>query len=120
MTRSQRTAAAEQPSLLEIGEGVIFGIDCLVIGGTVAPGLLMCVPGILLVVVPVVAIGLLLVVVALAMALAVSPVVLGVLGVRALRRRHAAIEPAPEPERLRAPVPVAVRARADRRELSHA
>jgi hypothetical protein len=121
MTRSERSATG-QPSFLEIGEGVIFGIDCLVIGGTVAPGLLFCVPAILFAITPFIVVGLLLALVALAMALAAAPVVLGVLAVRAVRRRRAAVEPAPEPARLRAPVavPVAARGRSDRRELSHA
>jgi hypothetical protein len=119
MTRSERSAT-DQPSFLEIGEGVIFGIDCLVIGGTVAPGLLFCVPAILFAITPLIVIGLLLALVALAMALAASPVVLVVLGARAVRRRREAVEPAPQPARLPVPVPVAVRGRADRRELSHA
>jgi hypothetical protein len=123
MTRSARSAA-NQPSFLEIGEGVIFGIDCLVVGGTVAPGLLFCVPAILFAITPLIVIGVLLVLVALVMALAASPVVLGVLAVRALRRRRRreAIEPVAEPTPLRAPAPapVAMATRADRRELSHA
>jgi hypothetical protein len=119
MTRSTRSAA-EQPSFLEIGEGVIFGIDCLVIGGTVAPGLLFCVPAILFAITPFIVLGLLLALVALVVALAASPVVLGVIAVRALRRRHAALALVPEPARVPSPAAVPALSRSDSRELRHA
>jgi len=101
-------SAAEQPSFLEIGEGVLFGIDCLVVGGTVAPGLLFCVPAILFALTPFIVLGLLLVLVALVMAAVAAPVVLTVRAVRWLRTRErgelvAAPAPAPALRHERAP-----------------
>lgn len=107
MTRSARTAEG-QPSVLQIGAGVLFGIDFLIVGGTVAPGLLLCVPAIVLVVTPLIALGVALLLAALALALAASPVVLAVAAVRTLRRRHQArIAAAPQAARVPAPAPVA-------------
>jgi hypothetical protein len=103
---STTRSTTEQPSFLELGEGIIFGIDCLVIGGTVCPGLLFCVPAILFAITPLIVIGLLLVAVALAMAVVASPVLLGALVVRRVRQRETvALAPAPPAPRL---APIAV------------
>lgn len=72
------------PGLGAFVESLLYAIDGMVIGGTVCPGLLLCVPAILFVVVPVVAVGALVALVAAALA---APVV-GVVLVARLVARH--------------------------------
>jgi hypothetical protein len=50
---------SEEPTFAALIGAVVAAVDGMVIGGTVCPGLLLCVPAILFVVVPMLAVGLL-------------------------------------------------------------
>jgi hypothetical protein len=84
----------EEPSFAALIATLFAAADGLIIGGTVCPGLLMCVPGILLVLVPMLALGLVvLVLVAVPIAVGLSLVMAGRLVGRLAHRALPATRP---------------------------
>lgn len=55
-----RPATSDQngPTVVETAEELIFFVDAIVVGATIMPGFLLCVPALAFIIVPVVAIGL--------------------------------------------------------------
>jgi hypothetical protein len=104
--RASRERDADQPSSGALIAAVFYAIDGMVIGGTTCPGLLLCVPAILLVVTPLVLIAALLVAVGVVLAAAAAPVLVAAKLVARHRERVAAAAP-PEvaPARVPAPAP---------------
>jgi hypothetical protein len=116
----QRSQARDDdgPSLVEFVEGVVSAVDGMVIGGTVFPGILLCVPAILFVVVPVVLLGALVALVALAAAAPVVGLVLlgRFVGRHPVRLHRAAPDGAQRrrsPERVRGALVMATRGDGD-------
>ncbi len=72
------------------GEELIFFVDMIVVGATIMPGFLLCVPALLLIIVPVIAIGLVAAAAGLGILLVTAPVRLGWRVARRLRHALAA------------------------------
>ena len=72
------------------GEELIFFVDAIVVGATIMPGFLMCVPALILIIAPVVAIGLVAAAAGLVIFLATAPVRLAWRVARRLRHGLAA------------------------------
>ena len=85
-----RTSDAHRPTVVETGEELILFVDMIVIGVTIMPGFLLCVPALILVITPVVAIGLVAAAAGLVIFLVTAPVRLGWLAARGLRHALAA------------------------------
>ncbi len=83
------TSAAHSPTIVETGELILF-VDMIVIGATIMPGFLLCVPALALILVPVVALGLVAAAAGLVILLVTAPVRLGWRGARRLRHAVAA------------------------------
>jgi hypothetical protein len=71
---SPTSHADPEPSFGALLSTVVYAVDAVAIGGTVCPGLLLCVPGILLFLVPLLVLGAFLALVALALAVIALPV----------------------------------------------
>ena len=84
------TSAARSPTIVETGEELILFVDMIVIGATIIPGFLLCVPALALILVPVVALGLVAAAVGLVILLVTAPVRLGWRVARRLRPALAA------------------------------
>ena len=74
-----------EPTLLEVAEEGQFYVDAIVVGATIVPGFVLCVPALAFIIVPVVALGLLAATAALVVLVAVAPVRAGWRVARRLR-----------------------------------
>ena len=74
-----RRATSDQsgPTAVEVAEEGLFFVDIIVIGATIMPGFLLCVPGLLFVIVPAVVIGIVAAAAGLVVLLAVAPLRVG-------------------------------------------
>jgi hypothetical protein len=81
---------SSSPTLGEVAEEGLFYVDAIVVGATIMPGVLFCVPGLLFVIVPCLAIGVLAATVGLVLFVAVAPVRAGRRIARHLRHGVAA------------------------------
>ena len=78
------------PTLVEVAEEGQFYVDAIVVGVTIVPGFVFCVPGLLFAVVPVVALGVLAAAAGLVVLVALAPVRVGWRIARRLRHGLAA------------------------------
>ena len=73
------------PTLVEVAEEGQFYVDALVVGVTIVPGFVFCVPGLVFVIVPFIVLGLIAATAGLVVLVAVAPVRLGWRTARRLR-----------------------------------
>ena len=87
---AETESGASGPTVVETAEELIFLVDGVVVGATMMPGFLLCVPALALVLVPVVGMALVAAAVGLVILLVAHPVRVGWRVARRLRHRRAA------------------------------
>lgn len=94
------------PTVVAVAEEGLFFVDSIVVGATIMPGFVLCVPALLFMIIPVLAVGLLAAAAGLVVVLAVAPVRVGSRAARRLGHRLAARRAPRERTLPRRPQPV--------------